>query len=53
MTLVVYPWPDNVVAENQNSIQVSHCRAWPAARNVRFIDGFTAFFREPAKTALT
>lgn len=52
MTLVVYPWPDNVVAGDRNSIQVTHWRAWAAAHNVRFIDGFSAFFREPAKTVL-
>lgn len=44
VTLVVYPWPDNVVAKDWNSIQVTHWRAWAAARNVRFIDGFSAFF---------
>jgi len=52
VTLVVYPWPDNIVAGDRNSIQVTHWRAWAAARNVRFIDGFSAFFREPAKTSL-
>jgi GDSL-like Lipase/Acylhydrolase family len=52
LTLVVYPWPDNVVAGDRDSIQVTHWRDWAAARNVRFIDGFAPFFREPADTAL-
>ena len=52
MTLVVYPWPDNVAAGDRNSIQVTHWRAWAAARNVRFVDGFAPFFREPADVAL-
>jgi hypothetical protein len=52
MTLVVYPWPDNVEAGDRNSIQVTHWRAWAASRDVRFIDGFAPFFREPAKQAI-
>ena len=52
LTLVVYPWPDNVMEGDRDSIQVTHWRDWAAARNVRFIDGFAPFFREPADTAL-
>ncbi|MBX9946787.1 MAG: SGNH/GDSL hydrolase family protein [Reyranella sp.] len=52
MTLVVYPWPDNVVAGDRDSIQVRHWRDWAAARGVRFVDGFAAFFAEPAEMAL-
>jgi hypothetical protein len=52
MTLVVYPRPENVDAADRNSIQVTHWRAWAASRNVRFIDGFAHFFREPAEVAL-
>jgi hypothetical protein len=52
MTLVVYPWPESVAARDRDGIQVRHWRAWAAARNVRFIDGFAPFFREPADVAL-
>jgi hypothetical protein len=52
LTLVVYPWPDNVVAHDKDSIQVSYWRAWAAEHGVRFIDGFAPFFREPADTAM-
>ncbi|WIM10217.1 SGNH/GDSL hydrolase family protein [Enhydrobacter sp.] len=52
MTLVVYPWPDNIVAGDRDSIQVTHWRAWAAARHVRFIDGFAPFFREPSDVAV-
>jgi hypothetical protein len=52
VTLVVYPWPDNIVERDRDSIQVSYWRAWAATRDVRFIDGFAPFFREPADTAL-
>jgi len=52
VTLVVYPWPENVAAGDRDSIQVTHWRAWASSRNVRFIDGFAPFFREPAETAL-
>jgi hypothetical protein len=52
LTVVVYPWPDNVKAGDRNSIQVTHWRAWAAAHDARFIDGFTPFLREPADTAV-
>jgi hypothetical protein len=52
VTLVVYPWPDNVAAGDLDSIQVRHWRTWAAAREVRFVDGFAPFFREPAEAAL-
>lgn len=48
LTLVVYPWPDNVAAGNPDNIQVTHWRQWAAARGVRFVDGFAPFFRAPA-----
>jgi hypothetical protein len=52
VALVVYPWPENVAAGDRESIQVTHWRAWAASRNVRFVDGFAPFFREPAEAAL-
>jgi hypothetical protein len=52
VTLVVYPWPDNVLANDKYSIQVSYWRAWAAKSGVRFIDGFAPFFREPIETAM-
>ena len=52
VTLVVYPWPDNVAAGDRDSLQVRHWRDWAAARGVRFVDGFAAFFREPADVAI-
>ena len=53
ITLVVYPWPDNVAAGDRNSIQVTHWRQWAASRGVRFVDGFAPFFREPAAVAVS
>jgi hypothetical protein len=52
VTLVVYPWPDNIVEHDKDSIQVRHWRGWAAAHGVRFIDGFAPFFDEPADAAL-
>jgi hypothetical protein len=52
VTLVVYPWPDNVRAGDRDSIQVRHWRAWSAKRGVRFIDGFAPFFKDPGETVL-
>jgi hypothetical protein len=52
ITLVVYPWPDNVAAGDRDSIQVRHWRDWAASRGVRFVDGFAPFFRAPADVAV-
>jgi hypothetical protein len=52
LTLIVYPWPDNIVAKDENSVQVRYWRDWARHRDVRFVDGFAPFFREPAETAL-
>ena len=40
VTLVVYPWPDNVMAHDRDSIQVRYWRKWAARHDVRFIDAF-------------
>ena len=48
VTVVVYPWPDDVALGDRNSIQVTHWRDWAAARCARFIDGFAGFLHEPA-----
>ncbi len=52
VTLVVYPWPDNVEAGDRDSLQVRHWRDWSAARGVRFVDGFAPFFEKPAQETL-
>jgi len=52
VTLVVYPWPDNVKAHDKDSIQVTYWRTWSEKNGVRFIDGFAPFFREPAETVM-
>ena len=53
MTLVVYPWPDHIAAYDRNSIQVGYWRDWSARHDVRFIDGFAPFFRDPADAVLS
>jgi hypothetical protein len=52
VTLVVYPWPDNVKAHDKDSIQVTYWRTWSDKNGVRFVDGFAPFFREPAETVM-
>ena len=46
------PWPDNVMAHDKDSIQVTYWRDWSHKHGVRFIDGFAPFFREPAETVM-
>lgn len=43
MTLVVYPWPDQVLAGQLDSLQSRFWRRWCEARGVQFIDLFPAF----------
>jgi lysophospholipase L1-like esterase len=48
LTLVVYPWPDQVAAQDRDSIQVRYWRDWSARHDVRFVDAFAPFFALPA-----
>ena len=43
MTLVVYPWPDQIVGAERDCVQVTHWRAWTAERGIAFIDLFPVF----------
>ena len=52
LTLVVYPWPDQLFAGDRNSLQVTHWRDWSATRDVRFVDAFGPFFERPAEQAV-
>src|SRR5581483_5439665 len=52
LTLIVYPWPDNVVAHDKNSIQVTYWRSWAEQFGVRFVDGFAPFFEDTAEKTL-
>jgi len=46
MTIVVYPWPDQIVRGDRDSKQVTAWRTWAAERGVRFIDLFPEFIGE-------
>ncbi|MSO93854.1 MAG: SGNH/GDSL hydrolase family protein [Rhodospirillales bacterium] len=54
LTVVVYPWPDQVLAGDMESRHVCFWRAWAAERSVGFIDLFPAFIagRDPVSTIL-
>jgi hypothetical protein len=52
MTLVVYPWPPQILQGDQESLQVRHWRAWSAARDIRFVNAFPPFFTLPPKEAV-
>jgi hypothetical protein len=45
-TLVVYPWPDQVMRNDKDSIQVRYWRDWAAKQNVRFIEIFTPLLKD-------
>ncbi len=50
LTLVVYPWPNQVAVLDRDSIQVRHWRRWAEVHRVAFVDLFSAFIdsRDPA-----
>lgn len=52
MTLVVYPWPPQILQGDKDSLQVRHWRTWSARHGVRFVDAFPAFFTLPPKDAV-
>ena len=52
LTLVVYPWPDQVAHDDRDSIQIRYWRQWSMAHGVNFIDAFGPFFRYPKDQAL-
>jgi hypothetical protein len=46
MTLVVYPWPTQILHRDRDSIQVRFWREWAAEHSVHFIDLFPDFIPE-------
>lgn len=46
LTLVVYPWPDQIAARDERSRQVTYWKSWAARRRVRFVDLFPSFIRD-------
>jgi lysophospholipase L1-like esterase len=46
LTVVVYPWPDQIIEQDLHSRQVSFWRAWAEERGVQFIDLFPVFVSE-------
>jgi hypothetical protein len=47
LTLVVYPWPDQVANRDLDSLQVRYWREWSAKNGTRFVNGFPPFFQLP------
>lgn len=43
LTVVVYPWPDQVLNHDLESRQASHWREWASERDVGFVDLFPLF----------
>ncbi len=50
LTVVVYPWPNQIAARDRDSSQVRFWRAWAAAHESGFVDLFGEFIdgRDPA-----
>ncbi len=45
LTVAVYPWPDQIIHNDLESIHVAFWRNWTADRNVRFVNYFPAFIK--------
>ncbi len=43
LTLVVYPWPDQIFARDLDSLQVSFWKEWAGRQGVRFVNLFPDF----------
>lgn len=48
LTVVVYPWPDQIVDRELNCRQVSHWKQWCDERGARFCDLFPSFISKDA-----
>jgi lysophospholipase L1-like esterase len=51
LTVAVYPWPDQIYANDRDSAQVAFWREWARRRDVGFIDLFPPFFRDEDRLA--
>jgi len=49
LTVVVYPWPDQIYYGDQHSPHVKFWRGWSNERNVPFVDLFPLFLEEPSR----
>ncbi len=45
LTVAVYPWPDQIINNNLDCIQVSFWRDWSAGHDVKFLDYFPYFVK--------
>ncbi|MBW2273652.1 MAG: SGNH/GDSL hydrolase family protein [Deltaproteobacteria bacterium] len=45
LTVAIYPWPEQVLAGDLESIQVTHWRAWCEQRDIPLVDYFPVFIR--------
>lgn len=51
MTLVVYPYPDQIDRGDRDSLQVSYRSGWSKRHGVRFVEAFSPFFAVPKDEA--
>ena len=53
MTLVVYPWPDQINAEDHSSRHVVYWRTWSTSMGIPFIDLFPVFLQRDKSDTLS
>ncbi|MBF0623300.1 MAG: hypothetical protein HQL82_00655 [Magnetococcales bacterium] len=46
LTVAVYPWPDQIIGEELDSLHVRHWQAWSARQGADFIDLFPNFIQK-------
>jgi len=46
LTIAVYPWPDQIVNNDLDSIQVKHWQKWAQEKQVRFVNYFPYFINQ-------
>jgi hypothetical protein len=52
LTIAVYPWPDQIWYQDEDSIQVHFWQKWSKEHNVTFINLFPAFFNDPPRQVI-
>ncbi|MCH7865136.1 MAG: SGNH/GDSL hydrolase family protein, partial [Proteobacteria bacterium] len=52
LTLVVYPWPHQIIVNNPNSIQVEYWQTWAKKNDVGFLNLFEIFFEGDAMSTI-
>lgn len=52
LTVVVYPWPDQIKNDTVDSLQVTYWRNWTRENGAGFVNAFPPFYRQPPEQVI-